>query len=74
MKKSLILIIFIILTGLCITIFNSNIFDVDACLDGGICKKGLTIKLENGKQITVNSQTCTKNNGKWDNKRQCYHF
>ena len=48
MKKSLILIIFIILTGLCITIFNSNIFDVDACLDGGICKKGLTIKLDNG--------------------------
>lgn len=45
--------------------------DTDACLDSSYCKEGLPLNIE-GKQITVNEQTCKENNGIWyPDKKAC---
>lgn len=47
--------------------------DIDACLDSGFCKEGLTLNTEHG-QIIVNEKTCKEENGTWIEKRKTCQF
>lgn len=50
------------------------IFDnKDTCLDIGICKAGLTLKID-GQNITVNKNTCSEYKGVWQDKTNACWF
>ena len=53
--------------------FIQSAFKKDLCLDIGYCKEGLTINIE-GKQITVNKETCIENKGHWIEDKHCCRF
>lgn len=62
--------IFIIGVGLVLLVIFFLDFQ-DICLDSGYCKEGLLLNV-NGKSISVNEQSCRKNNGVWiQDKRFC---
>ncbi len=49
--------------------------DIDSCLDDGYCKEGIPIeKDETGKIIYLNKDSCTKNNGKWNEEYKVCDF
>ena len=46
---------------------------MDGCMDVGYCKEGLPLNIE-GKNITINKQTCLENDGKWYEDRKACQF
>ena len=56
-----------------IFLFNCIYDDMDACMDTGTCKEGLSLNI-NGRQIIVNEKTCTEENGTWTEKRKTCQF
>jgi len=45
----------------------------DACLDSGVCKEGLPLRMNDGKEIIINRETCKQYNGEWREKyNDCY--
>ena len=54
--------------------YDKSIFDnKDTCLDIGICKAGLTLKID-GQNITVNKDTCSQLKGVWQDKTNACWF
>ncbi len=54
---------------LCLLFIGYATDDKDACLDTGICKKGIKINTEYG-LIKVNKENCLKYSWKWDKESQ----
>ena len=50
-------------------LFNYIYDDMDACMDTGTCKEGLSINID-GHQIIVSEKTCTEESGTWIKKRK----
>lgn len=77
MKKNIIILI-LILALLIVGIFFAKLYsyifdDRDACLDSGVCKEGLTLRMNDGKEIIINKDTCKQYNGEWREKyNDCY--
>lgn len=67
--KKIIIAILLILLILTISFCKKLGFfdDKDACLDSGVCKAGLTIKID-GQEIIINKQSCIEHNGQWREK------
>ena len=58
----------ILLISFCAYSYVFSLYDdKDACLDSGVCKEGLVIKI-NGQEIKINKNTCLEYNGKWREK------
>lgn len=56
-----------------IMIFQLVYDNTDACLDSGVCKEGLILNMQNGKQVIINKNTCSQYNGEWREKyKDCY--
>ena len=67
MKKILLLFfITVIFLGAYFSFFISD--EKDACLDSGVCKAGLSLKMNDGKEITISKHTCIQYNGQWREK------
>ena len=46
--------------------------DKDTCLDTGVCKEGLTLRMNDGQEIVINKDTCKRYNGEWrKNRKDC---
>ena len=74
-KKSKILVIILflitILYFLCLKLFPSvkHVFDLDTCLDIGICKEGIiNMQDKNGKSIPITKENCINNDYNWIEK------
>ena len=67
-KFNIAAIIILFILSVIFTIFSfakSYIYDdKDACVDSGICKKGLKVII-NSKEIEINKDTCIDNKGQW---------
>ena len=77
MKKKLaisLIILTLLFLGICFAILFTYIFDdQDACLDSGVCKEGLTLRMNDGQEIIINKVTCKQYNGEWREKyNDCY--
>ena len=74
MKKFIIISLIILAIALAGTsfllLFNYIYDDKDACLDSGVCKEGLTLRMNDGKEIIINKGTCIQYNGEWREKRR----
>ncbi|MBR6162851.1 hypothetical protein IKQ26_03035 [bacterium] len=53
---------------------KNNPWDIDSCLDSGVCKEGLLLKMNDGKEIIINKDTCKQYNGIWREKYNDCHF
>ena len=68
-------IIFLIITfGIHFVIQKYSIYDgQDACLESGVCKEGLPLKMNDGKEVIITETTCKEYDGKWREKfRDCF--
>jgi hypothetical protein len=45
-----------------------KIFDMELCIDMGICPEGIKIKNDEGVLFEINKKSCTKYHYKWDEK------
>lgn len=57
-----------------VRLFNYIYDNKDACLDSGICKEGLAVKMNDGQKIIINQETCKQYNGVWRDKYNDCHF
>lgn len=67
-------VIIIILFNYCVDLFPEvrYAFDLDNCLDMGICAEGLEVKTEHG-LIKINKESCLKYGFEWNEKKlYCY--
>ena len=53
-----------------VLLFNYIFDDKDACLDSGVCKEGLTLRMNDGQEIIINKDTCKQYNGEWRESRK----
>lgn len=67
---SLVILIAVIAGISFVLLFNYIYDDKDACLDSGVCKEGLTLRMNDGKEIIINKDTCIQYNGEWREKRR----
>lgn len=63
------LIFFLIVIWLFLPRFLPNVmkaFDIDSCLDSGLCREGITNMQDNkGNSISINKENCINNGYKW---------
>ncbi|MBQ9246357.1 hypothetical protein IJ182_08835 [bacterium] len=67
---SLVILIAVIAGISFVLLFNYIYDDKDACLDSGVCNEGLTLRMNDGKEIIINKDTCIQYNGEWREKRR----
>ena len=67
---SLVILIAVIAGISFVLLFNYIYDDKDTCLDSGVCKEGLTLRMNDGKEIIINKDTCIQYNGEWREKRR----